>query len=103
MTSIQPANVASLLERSLFTDVMVLHEDELGAQYFRLGEGLPGELFQKLTNYGRRLALIVSDEAAYGERVRELIHEHRTHPTIRFFRSREAADAWTEKLTKELT
>ena len=82
---------------------MVLQEDELGTEFFSLGEGLLGELFQKLVNYKQHVALIVSDEDAYGARVRELINEHRSHPTIRFFRSREDAEAWAQTVIKEET
>lgn len=96
-------DLPSLLERSFACAVLVVHEDELGEDYFRLDNGMLGELFQKLINYRRRLALIVPDEGAHGQRVRELISEHRTHSHIRFFRSRQAATDWIGKISEEQT
>lgn len=93
-------DISALLERSFNVDVLILHEDELGERFFRLSEGLLGELFQKIVNYRRKLAVIVSDEDAYGERVRQLIYEHRSHTTIRFFRSDAAAQAWAAEIVE---
>ncbi|MEX0963171.1 MAG: DUF4180 domain-containing protein [Pseudohongiellaceae bacterium] len=96
-----PPDVASLLDRSFATDVLILHEDELGEHFFRLRKGLLGELFQKLTNYDQKVALIVPDHNAHGERLRQLINEHRSHPTIRFFPSMESATIWAQKIIEE--
>ena len=100
MTAKRPPSVSSLLERSFSTGVLILHEDELGDIYFRLGEGLLGELFQKFTNYDQKLAIIVSDVDAYGKRISELMYEHRSHPEIRFFQSLQEAESWALQTTK---
>lgn len=97
--SVQAPTISSLLERSFSTDVLILDEDELGEAYFRLSEGLLGELFQKFTNYNQNLALIVSDFDAYGKRVSELIYEHRSNTAIRFFNSSEQAQQWALQVT----
>jgi Domain of unknown function (DUF4180) len=73
---------------------LILTEQELAPLFFNLRTGLLGELFQTFTNYGKRLALVLTDPNAYGERFRELIYEHRTHKLIRFFASVEDAQAW---------
>ena len=97
----ESSKIASLLDRSFSCDVLILHEEELGQDFFRLEEGRLGELFQKLINYDRKAALIVSDDDAYGARVRELINEHRTPSHIRFFKTRSAADTWESQLKQE--
>lgn len=89
-------SIEQLLERSFACDVLILDENELGESFFRLQEGLLGELFQKFVNYDQTLAIVVSDFAAYGERVAELIREHQTHSNIRFFQTLSEANEWKE-------
>jgi hypothetical protein len=52
------------------------------------------ELFQKCINYRIRLAIVIADPNAYGERFTELAREHSTHGLIRFFGSKEDAMRW---------
>ena len=73
---------------------LILTEDDLSPEFFDLSSGLAGELFQKLVNYKVRAAIILPNPEALGERFSELAYEHRSHPVIRFFRSRDEADAW---------
>lgn len=73
---------------------LILTEDDLSPEFFELKTGLAGELLQKLVNYKVRTAIIVPDPEAHGERFAELAYEHRSHALVRFFRSREEADAW---------
>jgi len=73
---------------------LILTEDDLSPEFFDLSSGLAGELFQKLVNYKVRTAIIVTDPEIYGDRFAELAYEHRSHPVIRFCRSRDEADAW---------
>lgn len=73
---------------------LLLTEVDVTPDFFNLRTGLAGELFQKCTNYAVRLALVVPDPIAYGERFSELAHEHRTHRLIRFFPSEAEAHAW---------
>lgn len=75
-------------------DGLLLSEADLSPAFFRLGSGLAGEAFQKFTNYRLRVALVLPDPAAHGERFAELAHEHARHPLIRFFRSEAEARAW---------
>lgn len=75
---------------------LVLTERDLGEDFFNLRTGLAGELFQKFINYRLKLAIVVADPNAYGERFSELAFEHRSHPTVRFVRSIADAIAWIE-------
>lgn len=73
---------------------LLVTEADLAPEFFDLRSGLAGELFQKFSNYGLRLALVLPDPKAYGERISELAYEHTSHNLIRFFDSQEAARAW---------
>lgn len=73
---------------------LLLPESALSPAFFDLRTRLAGELFQKFTNYGVPLALVVADVTAHGERFRELAREHRTHPLVRLFTDADAATHW---------
>jgi len=73
---------------------LLLHSVQLGDNFFELRTRLAGELFQKFTNYGARLAMIVPAEHEHGTRFTELMQEHKTHPLIRFFVSEADAARW---------
>jgi len=72
----------------------MLDEKDLSADFFDLRTGLAGEVLQKFTNYRARLAIIVADASAYGSRFGELVYEHRTHNSVRFFASEQLARQW---------
>jgi hypothetical protein len=73
---------------------LILTEEDIAQEVFDLRNGLAGELFQKFANYRIRVAIVLSDPEAYGKRFCELAHEHSSHSTIRFVRSKEEATAW---------
>jgi hypothetical protein len=73
---------------------LILSEKDLAPEFFELRTGLAGELFQKFVNYQIRLAIVLPDTEAYGERFSELAYEHLSHPMIRFVRSEAEAKAW---------
>ena len=56
-----------------------------------------GELFQKLVNYRGRLAIVIRDPRAYGERFSELAYEHRRHAAVRFFEDHAQAQQWLDE------
>jgi hypothetical protein len=89
-------DIANLLGACFGAEGLLLSEEDLGPEFFRLRSGLAGELLQKFVNYHMRVAIVVPDPARYGERFSELAYEHATHPLIRFVRSRADADAWLE-------
>jgi hypothetical protein len=75
-------------------DGLILTEDDLAQEFFDLRSGLAGELFQKFINYKLRLAIVLPDFEAYGERISELAYEHKSHNMIRFVRSKGEAETW---------
>jgi hypothetical protein len=66
---------------------LILTENDLAPEFFDLRSGLAGELFQKFINYRVRVAIVLPDPEAYGERFSELAYEHISHKMIRFVRS----------------
>ena len=94
-------DISNILERSFSTEVLILEERDLGEGFFDLSNGLLGELFQKLINYDQKVALVVSKGNLYGERVNELIYEHRSHSHIRFFNSQGEEKEWALQTTGE--
>ena len=73
---------------------VVATEEDLCPEFFDLRTGFAGELLQKFVNYRVRLAVVISDPSAYGERFSELVSEHATHGSVRFFRFEEDARLW---------
>lgn len=73
---------------------VIFTEDDLAREFFDLRSGLAGELFQKCMNYRVRLAIVLPDPEAYGERISELAYEHKSHNMIRFVPSKDEAEAW---------
>ena len=75
---------------------LILTEEDLAREFFDLRSGLAGELFQKFTNYKLRVAIVLPDPEAYGERFSELAYEHTTHSIIRFVPTKDEAKAWLD-------
>ncbi len=75
---------------------LILTEGDLAPEFFDLPSGLAGEVFQKFINYKVRVAIVLPDPDAYGERFSELAYEHTSHSMIRFVRSQDEAKAWLD-------
>jgi Domain of unknown function (DUF4180) len=73
---------------------LLLDRDALPAAFFDLSTGVAGELVQKLTNYGIRMAAVVPDLSAHSPRFREFAREANAGRQFRFFATREDAVAW---------
>jgi Domain of unknown function (DUF4180) len=82
------------LSASIGRGSVLVTEQDLCPEFFDLRSGFAGELLQKFVNYRVRLAVVLLDPKAHGERFSELVHEHSTHGTVRFFRSEEDARLW---------
>ena len=87
-------DISEALGACLGTQGLILTEHDLGPDFFDLRTGLAGELFQKFINYKLRVAIVVPNPEAYGERFGELAYEHSSHGIIRMLRSEEEAKAW---------
>lgn len=72
----------------------IFTEADVGRDFFDLRNGIAGEVFQKFVNYNLRVAFVVSSEHSYGDRVTELIRDHKRRSSVRFFSSIEEAKAW---------
>jgi len=88
------SDISDAIAACLGAEGLLLTEDDLAQDFFDLRSGLAGELFQKFMNYRLRLAIVLPDPAAYGERFSELAYEHRSHSMIRFVRTKDEAEAW---------
>jgi hypothetical protein len=94
-TAIQSRDdIAAALGASIDAGGLILDETRLAPEFFDLRTGLAGEVLQKFTNYRARLAILVADPTAYGSRFGELMYEHRTHSSVRFFESEQQARRW---------
>jgi hypothetical protein len=87
-------DIADAIGACFGAEGIIFVEEDLAPEFFDLRSGLAGELFQKLTNYRLRAAIVLPSPEAHGDRIRELAYEHRSHDAIRFVPSREEADAW---------
>ncbi len=90
------SDISDALGACIGTDGLILTEGDLAREFFDLRSGLAGELFQKFMNYRLRVAIVLPDPEAYGERFGELAYEHSSHPMIRFVRSKDEAKAWLD-------
>ena len=95
--SIRPfGDISDAIGACIGADGLILTESNLAPEFFNLRSGLAGELFQKFTNYKVRVAIVLPDPEAYGERFSELAYEHRSHSMIRFVGSADEAKAWLD-------
>lgn len=89
MNDITPA-----IEAAFVCNGLLLADADLGEEFFNLRTGLAGELFQKFVNFRLPLAVVIPHHSSHGDRFSELVHEHRSHPLVRFFPSTELAAEW---------
>lgn len=88
------SDISDAIASFIGSDGIILTEDDLGQEFFDLRSGLAGELFQKFMNYRLRVAIVLPNPDAYGERFSELAYEHSSHSMIRFVRSKDEANTW---------
>ena len=93
-------DIPKLLGAVYTSDGLLLHESDLGPEFFRLGSGVAGQLFQGLVNFRMPTALVIEDFSAHGQRFAELAHEHARHPGVRFVHTEAEARAWLEGVTQ---
>ncbi|WP_425147135.1 DUF4180 domain-containing protein [Deinococcus sp.] len=88
------SDVPDMIGAAFDLDGLILSEADCGPDFFRLGSGLAGELFQKFVTYRLPVAFVLPDFAAHGERFAELAFEHSRHSGVRFVHSQEEARRW---------
>ena len=91
-------DISAALSASVERGGLVLDEKNLAPEFFDLKTGLAGQVLQKFVSYRTKLAVIVRDGSVYGGRFGELMHEHRIHPTVRFFSAEQAARTWLSQM-----
>jgi hypothetical protein len=92
----EAADFPALIGAAYSLDGLIFTGADLGPEFFRLGSGLAGELFQTLVNHRLPTALVLADFSAHGERFAELASEHSRHPHVRFVHTEEEARRWLE-------
>ena len=88
------AVVAACFEQG--EQAVLIDRDALPTAFFDLRTGVAGELTQRLTLYGVRLACVVPDLPAQSERFQEFAREANRGRSFRFFASQADAVAWLE-------
>jgi uncharacterized protein DUF4180 len=91
------ADISPALGMSLRHGGLIVMEADLCADFFNLRTGFAGELLQKFVNYRAKLAIVIADPKAHGERFGELVYEHQAHPHVRFFTSEADARGWLDE------
>ena len=76
------------------TDLLLIHNGALPADFFQLRTGFAGEFVQRLVNFRLRVAAVFDPDASYPERFREFMLEARRHPQFRAFDAPADALAW---------
>jgi len=92
----ETGDIASALSAGMEDGGLLIDEQQLGGNFFDLSTGLAGEVLQRFTNYQVRLAIVIADAKAHGNRFSELVYEHRSHRSVRFFGSGQLARQWLD-------
>ena len=83
-----------LLGAAYNLDGLILTETDPGTEFFRLGSGVAGELFQTFVNFCLPVAVVIADFSARGERFMELAFEHSRYAGVRFVHADADALRW---------
>lgn len=79
---------------------IIVREEQLGEDFFRLATGIAGEILQKFSNYRVQLAIVGNFTKYQSKSLRDFIHESNRGGRIFFVSSmEEAVKALTEGLT----
>ena len=88
------SDIPDALVLSLQQGGLIIAEASMCPEFFDLRTGFAGDLLQRFVNYRAKIAILVADPRAHGERFAELAYEHRSHPVARFFGSEAEARRW---------
>ena len=91
-------DISAALKASVERGGLVLDEKNLCPEFFDLKTGLASQVLQKFVTHRSKLAVVIRDASVYGGRFGELMHEHRIHPTVRFFTAEQAARQWLSQM-----
>jgi hypothetical protein len=79
------------------TNLFLLKEENFVPAFYDLKTGLAGEIIQKLSNYGCRLAIEGTFAGVRSKRFRELMREANKGSQLRFAQTRDEAIAWLSR------
>jgi len=74
----------------------VVQLNELPEYFFDFKNMLAGDVFQKFINHRFPLAIIIPADKDLGERISELIRDHKNHNCVRFFSDNRSAEIWID-------
>ena len=94
-------DIQGLLGAAYSLDGLIVHETDLGPEFFWLSSGVAGELFQTFVNFRLPVAVVVADFSAHGERFADLAYEHSRHGGVRFVQTDEEARRWLREKTTQ--
>jgi hypothetical protein len=75
-------------------DLFLLNESDLARDFFELRTGLAGDILQKISNYGVRVAIVGSFATIRNRRFRELMFESNKGTLVRFASTKDEALSW---------
>ena len=84
--------IALCMEKS--ADRLLIHENVLADEFYKLRTGVAGIFLQKFVNYSIRTAIVTGDQSTRGSTFSELLREVNRGDQIRFFEQEEAARKW---------
>jgi hypothetical protein len=76
------------------TDLYLLRESNFSPEFYDLSTGIAGEILQKCSNYGIRMAIVGGFERVSSLRFRDLMVESNRASHVRFAARRREAVAW---------
>lgn len=92
-SSVDPvAAVTACIENG--KDAVLFLDGALPPEFFDLSTRVAGNVVQRLTTYGIRMAAVVPDPAAYSDSFRDFAREANRGRQFRFFADREQAAEW---------
>ncbi len=84
--------VAACIEND--TNLILLHDEAISGDFFKLGTGLAGQVLQKFINYHIKTAVIINDEQKIKGKFKELLAESNKGNDFRVFGNINEAENW---------
>ena len=76
------------------TNLLMLHDEALSDDFFKVKTGLAGKVLQKFVNYHVKVAAIITNEQEIKGRFKEVLNESNKGNDFRAFRNVEEAENW---------
>jgi DNA-binding PadR family transcriptional regulator len=76
------------------TNLLMIHDEALSEDFFKLKTGVAGAVLQKFINYSVKAAIIIPDQSRLGPKFMELVSEANKGNQYRIFASGAEAENW---------